>query len=394
MNVPGRAVAVIVTMNLAQLPIAMRQLLVVLLAHDNTGSLTTAGVAGAACGIGLAVTAPLLGRLLGRLGTRPVLLATGLAHLLALIGLTLTAEPVMFVVLSAAAGFATPPVLSSGRALLPVLVPQAGLTRAYAVNAIAQELLYVGGPLGVTLSLTVAGPAGALLVFAAIGTAAVVATVAVVPGGDTAVARTEPGTATADRSAVRTLIAVHFGYMACMGAMWVLVPAFAAGVGQSAHAGLLVAVWSAGSLVGGLLLAARGRRASLRTAYLALLGALTVTALPLVLPRTVPVMAVAVALFGLPLAPWLAVADELMSRAAPAPHTAEAFGWMQTAGQLGIAVGSVTSGPVAAHAGTAVAFALVGVALAAALGVAVGRRGTLLVPGQPRDAAVHGLSRR
>ncbi|MBQ0994957.1 MFS transporter, partial [Micromonospora sp. H61] len=86
MNVPRRAVLLIVLMTVAQLPVALRQLLVVLLGHENTGSFATAGVASAGCGIGLAVTAPLVGRLLGRLGARPVLLATGLAHLLALRG--------------------------------------------------------------------------------------------------------------------------------------------------------------------------------------------------------------------------------------------------------------------------------------------------------------------
>jgi predicted MFS family arabinose efflux permease len=364
-------------MNLAQLPIAMRHLLVVLLTHDRTGSFVTAGVAGAACGIGLAVTAPLFGRLLGRFGARPVLLVAGLAHLLALVGLTVTADPVTLVVLAAGAGLATPPVLSSGRALLPALVPAAGLTRAYAVNAIAQELLYIGGPLAVTLSLTAAGAAGALLAFAAIGTAAVVANVAVVPRRGPTTAAREAGTATAFRPAVRTLIAVHFGYMTCMGAMWVLVPAFASKANQPAQAGLLVAIWSAGSLIGGLLLAARGRPRSVRRAYLLLLAALALTALPLIVPRTVPEMAVAVAVFGLPLAPWLAINDQLMARAAPAPHTAEAYGWQQTAGQIGIAAGSAMSGPIAAHAGTTVAFLVVAGALAAALGTAFRRRRTL-----------------
>jgi hypothetical protein len=67
---------------------------------------------------------------------------------------------------------------------------------------------------------------------------------------------------------------------------------------------------------------------------------------------------------------------------------------MQTAGQLGIAVGSATSGPVGAHAGTTVAFLIVAVALAAAFGVAVRRRGTLLVPGKQRRVAPHPASAR
>jgi hypothetical protein len=169
--------------------------------------------------------------------------------------------------------------------------------------------------------------------------------------------------------------------MVCMGAMWVLVPAFADRAGRPEWAGPLVTVWSAGSLAGGLLLAARGRRGAVASTYLLLLGGLAVTASALPLPRTVPQMLVAVALFGLPLAPWLAVADELFSRAAPAPHTATCFGWQQTAGQVGIAIGAGVSGPVVGWAGTTVGFLLVPLALAVALALAARTRGRLTAGG-------------
>ncbi|MER7893131.1 MFS transporter [Micromonospora sp. NPDC094482] len=379
MNVPGRAVGLITLMNLAYLPIAMRQLLIVLLGHHSTGSFATAGVASAACGIGLASTAPLTGRLLSRLGDRPVLLVTGLGHLLCLLGLAVVTEPAAFVALAAAAGLSTPPVLGSGRARLAVLVPAPALARAYAVNAVGQELIYVGGPLTVTLSLMLTGPSGALLAFAALGSAALVGTALVMPrqvpdGRPTAGPAFRSGRAT-----VATLLGTHLGYTASIGAMWVLVPAFATAVGQPDQAGLLVAVWSAGSLVGGLLLARRGRPGSPGGAYLAFLGTLTITSLALPLPRTVPQMAVALAVFGLGLAPWLAVTDEILARAIPAPRLAEAYGWLLTAGQLGIALGSATSGAVNERLGNAAAFLVVGAALVLALATALLRRRTLRV---------------
>ncbi|MFC0506274.1 MFS transporter [Micromonospora costi] len=380
MNVPGRAVVLIVVMNLAYLPVAMRQLLVVLLGHHNTGSFTTAGMAGAACGIGLALTAPMAGRLLGRLGDRPVLLATGVGHLGALLGLAVVTDPAGFVALAAAAGLSSPPVLAAGRARLATLVPAPELGRAYAVNAVGQEVLYVGGPLAVTLSLAVTGPAGALLGFAAVGSVALVATAVVSTGGP---GRGWTGTATtslAGRATLRTLIGTHVAYTTCMGAMWVLVPAFAAAVGRPGQAGLLVAVWSAGSLAGGLLLARRGRPGTPGRAYLGFLAALTVTSFALPLPRSVPQMAVALAVFGLGLAPWLAVTDEILALTTPAPRLAEAYGWLLTAGQLGISLGAATSGAVNDRFGNAAAFLVVGAALTLALGTAGLRRRTLRAP--------------
>lgn len=377
MKLPSRAILVIVTMTLAQLPVAMRHLLLVLLGHDKTGSYAAAGAASAACGIGLALTAPLTSRLLSRIGHRPVLLSCGFVHTATLVALTLTADTVVFVVLSAFAGLATPPVLSSGRALLPALVPAPALSRAYALNAIGQEFLYIGGPLAVTLSVAVASPGVALLCFALIGAGGLLANTAAIPRAGRPDRRADRGPSAARRPPVRTLVGVHLGYMVGIGSMWVLLPAFSAGAGHPEQAGLLVTVWSLGSLAGALLLARRGRRGSLIRAYLALLAVLAVTSMGLPLPRTVPQMAVAVALFGLALAPWLATVDELMAHAAPAPHTAEGYGWMQTVGQLGVAAGAATSGWVSDEYGTTAAFLIVSTALTLSWLVALRRRRTL-----------------
>ncbi|MET8311066.1 MFS transporter [Micromonospora sp. NPDC005173] len=386
MNLPRRASLLIVLMTVAQLPVAMRQLLVVLLGHENTGSFATAGVASAGCGIGLAVTAPLVGRLLGRLGNRPVLLTTGAVHLVTLLGLAVATNPVAFVALATAAGLSTPPVLGSGRAQLARMVPSPALSRAYAVNAVGQEVLYVGGPLAVTLSLLVSGPAGALLTFAAIGTAGLVGTAAVVPYRAVDDRSAESRPTTSGRATRRTMLSTHVGYMAAIGGMWVLVPAFATTVGHPDQAGLLVTVWSVGSLAGGLLLARRGRPGSPGGAYLALVGTLAVTSLALLLPRTVPQMAVALAVFGLALAPFLAVTDELLARSTPAPQLAEAYGWLQTAGQIGLAVGSATSGAITDHFGNTPGFLVVSAALVLASAIALTRRRTLRLPEAPPEA--------
>ncbi|MFC0531860.1 hypothetical protein [Phytohabitans kaempferiae] len=85
----------------------------------------------------------------------------------------------------------------------------------------------------------------------------------------------------------------------------------------------------------------------------------------------------AVAVFGLPLAPWLAVTDELMARAVPGPRTAEAYGWLQTAGQAGLALGAATAGQLSDRAGPATALLLAPVALGSALAFTAARRHTL-----------------
>ncbi|MET8525171.1 MFS transporter [Micromonospora sp. NPDC005172] len=380
MKLPRRAVLLVASMTVAHLPVAMRQLLVVLLGHENTGSFAAAGAASAGCGIGLALTAPFVGRLLGRLGHRPVLLGTGVIHLLALVGLAVTTAPVAFVALATLAGLSTPPVLGSGRSHLARMVPAPALSRAYAVNAVGQELLYVGGPLAVTVILLLSGPAGALLTFATIGSAGLVGTALVVPrhSAHTPVATDRP--VTSGRATRRTVLGTQVAYMAAIGSMWVLVPAFATAVGHPGQAGLLVTLWSVGSLAGGLLLARRGRPGTPGGAYLTLVGTLAVTSLALALPRTVPQMAAALAVFGLALAPFLAVTDELLARSTPTPQLAEAYGWLQTAGQVGLAVGSATAGAITDHVGSTPGFLAASAALVLATAVAFTRRRSLRLP--------------
>jgi MFS family permease len=376
MNISARAWAVIAATNLAQLPVAMRPLLLVVVGWEATGGFATAGSAVAACAAGLALSAPVAGRLLGRIGDRPTLLTAGAAHLVVLLVLPDIGEPAAFVALAGVAGLATPPVLASGRVALSQLVPGGALTRAYAANSVGQELLYVGGPLLVTACLAMAGPAGALRVCAVAGAAALALSALLIPHRGPAVAKSRAGSALREPG-VRTLVSVNLAYMLCMGAMWVLVPAFAAATGTPAQAGLLVTIWSAGSVAGGVILATRGRRIPLVRIYLLLLATLAATSALLVLPRTVPQMAVALAGFGLALSPWLAVSDELVTRVAPAGLAAEAFGWLMAAGQAGLAVGSIAAGHLADHVTAPAGFLLVVAALAAALALALRRRRTL-----------------
>jgi predicted MFS family arabinose efflux permease len=160
--------------------------------------------------------------------------------------------------------------------------------------------------------------------------------------------------------------------MVCMGAMWVLLPAFAGAAGAPSAGAALATVWSVGSLVGGVALAFR-RRSTPQRAYPVLLAALAATSVALTVPQTVGQMMAAVALFGLPLAAWLAVSDELVAAAvAPADH-GQAFGWVATVGQIGLGAGAAAAG-VLTEPGRPASFLLVTAALAAALLVAVAGR--------------------
>ncbi|RKT54577.1 MFS transporter [Saccharothrix australiensis] len=372
MNV--RHVVLIVCLNLAQLPVAMRLLLVTLLAADRTGSFAVAGLAGGTAAVGTALTAPWWSRLLPRFGDGRVLVASGGLFLCGQLALAVSHGTAPIIGLAAVSGLCTPPAAGSVRALLPRLVPPADLTRSYAVNSVALEVVYLGGPLWVTGWVALAGPTAALVASTVIGVGCLVVGGALAPSGRRR--SPSPGPPLLAEPAVHTLGGAYLVYWVCMGAMWVLLPAFAERAGAAGQAGLLVALWSAGSLVGGLVLAARPPRGSKRNSYLWLLGTLAATSLLLVPPTTVGGMAVSVSVFGVALAPWLAVNDQLVAASA-VERTAELYGWLTTAGQLGSAVGSAVAGPLADRYGGGPAFLLVTAALGTGFAIALRRRRTL-----------------
>lgn len=368
-----RLVGVVVAMNLAQLPVAMRPLLVALLGSHVTGSFAVAGLAGGAAAAGMAVTSPWWSRALSRFGDGRVLAVSCALFLGAQAALVAARAPAAFVGVAALSGLCTPPAASSVRALLARLAP-GEQTRAYAVNAVALETVYVAGPLWVTGWIALADPAVAVLGTALCGAACLAVAIPLTSTGPRPPA---PRAALHALPVVRTLAGTYLGYWVCMGAMWVLVPAFAQHSGNPGQAGLLVAVWSLGSLVGGLALVARPPRLPLRTTYPGLLAVLTLTSLPLALPAGVAPMAVAIGGFGLALAPWLATGDQVVAAAVGEQRSAEVYGWLTTVGQLGGALGSALAGPLGDRHGGGPAFLLVSTALAVGLVFALARRRTL-----------------
>jgi MFS family permease len=368
-----RHLGLIVCLNLAQLPIAMRPLLITLVGAQQNGDFAVAGLAGGAAAAGMALSAPWWSRALPRFGDRQVLIASGVLFLGVQLALTLNQGPALLVGLAGVSGLCTPPISSSVRAMLPRLT-HLQPSRAYAINAITIETVYLAGPLWVTGWAATAGPTAALAISAVAGGAMLAIGSFLAPSSPSR-SRTA-GPPLLAMAAVRTLAGSYLAYWVCMGAMWVLLPAYAHHIGASHQTGLLVTLWSAGSLAGGLVLMLRPPHGPQRARYLWLLAIMAATSLPLTLPTTVGAMAVAITVFGSALAPWLATNDQLAGHVGR-QRSAELYGWLTTIGQIGSAAGSTLAGPLGDRYGGGPAFLLVTTALATALAIALCRKRTL-----------------
>jgi len=369
----------------ARLPLGMAALALVLLVRDAGGDYAEAGLVTAAYGVAIAIGAPYAGRQVDRRGPRVVLfrrmiLYPSLFGLVAVLG-ELEAPIAAIAAVAAASGLTIAPVSSAMRAIWPQVAGADGAATAYSLDAALQEMIWVGGPLLVA-------------VLAAVDPVAAVAGVAVVAFVGTFVFRRIPPVHDAGPAEVRhtsklgalssvgvrtiALLAIWVGLG--LGCLEIAVPAFADTEGNRALAGIGLAGFAAGSLVGGLVAGLRPARDERRRIVFGTFVLAALMVLPLA-ATSIATMALLLFCAGLPIAPVVGAVYGQVGKVAAAGSVAEAFSWFGTAVSVGIASGSVVGG-VLVDAGSWRWSVLLGVAfVAVAAAVTAVRVRTLAPPG-------------
>jgi MFS family permease len=394
LRTPG-ALAFSLAALVGRLPIAMLGIGTVLLVQDRRGSYALAGLVSAAYAAGDAVLGPGLSRLVDRRGQRRVLpwaLLLSAAGVLGLVALAGTQAPAVALMAVAAVMSASSSQLGScSRARWSALLADRPreVPRAYAWEAVVDEVVFVLGPLVVVLCAVV-DPAVGLLAALALGTGGTLAFLAQ--------RATEPPvqpvpTGRRRRSALaapglRTLTVSMLCVGVLFGTVEVSMVAFSEERGSAAGGGLLLALVAGGSAAAGLVYGAVAWHASARRRYLLGTAFLAVGLLPLLVAPSVAWMAPAALLAGFAISPTLIVAFGLVEELVPVAARTEGFSWLNSGLGVGVAAGFAVSGAVADGAGARAAFAVaVGGALAAG-GVALLGRRTLL-PAQVSSGSIH-----
>ena len=359
---------------LARLPQGMAPLAILLLVRGSTHTYAVAGIAVGAYALANAGCAPLQGRLVDRFGRVAVLVPSALAQAASLLALTLSARVqaagAVLVVLSAFAGAFAPPVAPAVRAVLRDVFHDATLLdSAYALDSVLQEVAWISGPLVVALVIAVTSPSSAV---ALIGGLYIVGTCLFVRsplarGGDRRVPDHRASALTSPQ--LRALLAPVALTGIGFGAIEVGLPALALHAGSRPASGLLLALWSLGSLAGGVWYGARVWHSPLASRYRLVLALAIVLDAPLIIARSIPAGVVCSLLAGATIAPMFSCQYALVSRTVTTGTETEAFTWVSAALIGGVAIGSALAGATVGPAGVSGPFllALVASMLAAAV---------------------------
>lgn len=364
-----------------RLSIATLALALLLTVERATGSYALAGAASGVFGVANVLASPGRARLVDRRGQRPVLTSLAIVFTAALGVLAVVAAfdgavPWVLLVLAAIAGVSAPPLGAAMRVLWGVLTPDDALrARAFSLDAVAQEVLFTTGPLLVAVVISLTSPAIALMMTAGlmlVGT--LLMTSSATSRARVAVAEAPPShQRPLAQPGFRAVLVALLGVGCVLGVVEVAAPAVGSDLSQAAGGGILLAVFSAGSAIGGLVYGHRSWRSSSRIRLLTLGSAMAVVCALLVFAPGIVGVAVGFAVVGAFLAPSLVtgyvLADDLTE---PAVRT-EASSWIDTAVNTGAALAAAGGGALIDRFSPGTAFVAGGAVALVCLAVAARR---------------------
>ena len=347
----------------ARLPISMVSLGIVLLISTRTGSYSLAGAVAAAYLVGNALFAVVQGRLADRLGQSRVLPSTILVFTAALSTLMVAVEagwatPVPHA-LAAVAGAAMPQVGSCVRARWSHNVPdKRELQTAFALEAVADEAVFMLGPILVTVLATVVHPLaglGAAVVAGLVGTLSLAAQRSTEPPAHRGTGRQGPRVPMG-WTVLAPLVVTGFAMGVLFGGVEVATVAFAEELGAKAAAGPLLAVFALGSLLSGFFYGTVSWRSSNATRFRWGMLALAVSLLPLPFISGFAVMGIVMLVAGLAISPTLIASVALIEETVPSRRLTEGISIMTTGLYAGLAPGAAGVGTVIDGHGASTSF--------------------------------------
>lgn len=362
---------------LGRMPLSMMGIGVVTMVSQINGRYGLAGALSATIALAAAVIGPRISRWVDQYGQRRVLRPATLVALTAAAGLLLAArfgwpDWMLFV---CAAGIGSVPSLGAMvRARWAAVyrgTPQ--LHTAYSFESVVDEVCFIFGPIiSIGLSTAWFPEAGPLLAacFLAVGVFWLTAQRATEPAPHPRVKGAEGGGSALRAAGLQVLVATFVATGAIFGAVDVVTVAFADERGHKGGASVVLALYAAGSCVAGVVFGLLRFRGAPERRWLLGICTMAVSMIPLLLVGNLPLLAVALFLAGLSIAPTMITTMSLIEEHVPRAKLTEGMTWVSTGLAVGVALGSSVAGWVIDAAGARAGYGVP--VVAGAVAVAVG----------------------
>ncbi|NUT37019.1 MAG: MFS transporter [Hamadaea sp.] len=308
--------------------------------------------------VAAAISSPLLGRLLDRRGARPVMAITGAAQIV-----IWTIAPSLpyagLLVIAAIAGLFAIPIFGLVRQALSALVPDDQRRPAFALDSMGVELSFMVGPAVAVAAATMVSSSltmhvlGACLVASAFG---VFWLNPPMRADHEESAEQAPPRRVWLRGPVIAVLATASAMTFILGGTDMAIVGILREAGATSSTGLVIAVWCAYSLVGGLVYGALHRPVS----SLALTAAMGLLTIPVALSPNWIWLIVLLIPAGVLCAPAITAGNESLTRLVPASTRGVAMGLLGSAMTAGVSIGAPFAGFVLDTWGPGWAFTAVG----------------------------------
>ncbi len=334
------AIAVLISQLFARFPFGMLSIAFVIHIQAVTGSYAIAGIALGAETIGASISGPLLARLMADFGIRRVVIVSTLTSVAALMGLAfVTPEPIWLIVLAFLVGLSSPPIQPAARSIYPQVTPKKLMPALYSLDATAQEIIWVLGPLVATLVAASFGNIPMMITVAAIQVLGTIWFLVNKSVGSIKIPKNKNVLGKALRNpkvAAATVLGLLF-----VGSFAGVEVGSVALFGK-ALAGIMFAVFSLGSIFGGLFLAPRAKGGYALPIFLAvtLFGYSAI----LIAPREPLWVGISLFVAGIGVAPALGYLSLMIATGTSGSETVEAYGWTTTGQLVGFSAGSALAG--------------------------------------------------
>ncbi|MFI9808039.1 MFS transporter [Streptomyces sp. NPDC052301] len=360
---------------LGRMPLSMMGIGVVTMISQLTGRYGLAGALSATMALSAAAIGPQISRLVDRHGQRRVLRPATLVALTAAAGLLLAAhfEWPDWALFVCAAGIGSVPSLGAMiRARWAALyrgTPK--LHTAYSFESVVDEVCFIFGPIiSIGLSTAWFPEAGPLLAacFLAAGVLWLTSQRATEPEPHP---REKHGGGSALRAAgLQVLVATFVATGTIFGAVDVVTVAFADERGHKGAASVVLALYAAGSCVAGVVFGLLRFAGRPERRWLLGVATTAVSMIPLLLVGNLPLLAVALFVAGLSIAPTMITTMSLIEEHVPRAQLTEGMTWVSTGLAVGVALGSSVAGWVIDAAGARAGYGVP--AVSGAVAVVVG----------------------